>query len=59
MTPIVKLFSLSMYEPRPGTFDHVDWMAEMERLYESVEPEDQPTAETIFAFAASPAKHEQ
>ena len=48
-----------MCEPRPGTFDHVDWTAEMERLYESLEPEDQPTAETIFAFAASPAKHEQ
>jgi hypothetical protein len=57
--PIVKLFCLSMYEPRPGTFDDVDWMAEMERLYESLSREDQPTAQVIFAFAASPLRHEQ
>ena len=57
--PIVKLFCLSMYEPRPGTFDHVDWMTEMERLYELLRPEDQATAQVIFAFAASPLRHEQ
>ena len=57
MTLIIKLFCLSMYEPSPGTLDHVDWMAEMEQLYELLQPKDQPSAQAIFAFAASPPKH--